>query len=216
MNSSEWNLHYTRDRSSLTYPDENLVRLLSHELNERRGTGLRVLDSGCGSGRHLFMLRRSGIEFATGSDYSLNALAICKNAGEKLLVNCDNRQLPFKDSTFDIIIAWGSLHYSVKDETRNMVNELFRILSPDGSILATLRRDNDTYLRTGEHLGNNQWCTKLGDLEGSIVSFYSEDEVRRLFGDTDTLKLGFMERSIVGDTSKVISHWVISAKKGLA
>lgn len=211
--SREWNRHYTRDKASLLYPDENLVRLLSHELKARGRENLRILDNGCGSGRHLFLLREQGIDFAAGSDYSLNALDICRNAGETLLVNCDNRALAFRNSCFDIIIAWGSLHYSVKDDTRKMISELFRILSPGGVILATLRRDNDTYLRTGQHMGANQWRTKLSDLDGSVVSFYSEDEVRDLFKESGGLKIGSMERSIVGDTSKVISHWVVSAAK---
>ena len=94
-----------------------------------------------------------------------------------------------------------------------MVNELLRITAAGGVLFATLRRDNDTYLRTGEHLGNNVWRTKLDDLEGSTVSFYSEDEVENIFSGFGGLKIGFMERSIVGDTSKVISHWVISARK---
>ena len=212
MNSSEWNLHYTRGKSVLNYPDENLVRMLSHELAARGTNKLRALDTGCGSGRHLFLLKDRGIDFAAGSDYSLNALDICRNAGEKLLINCDNRALPFRDSSFDIVIAWGSLHYSLKEDTHSMVNELLRITAPGGVLLATLRRDNDTYLRTGEHLGNNVWRTKLHDIAGSTVSFYSEDEVKDIFSGFSGLKLGFMERSIVGDTSKVISHWVVSAR----
>ncbi|HPS58098.1 MAG TPA: class I SAM-dependent methyltransferase [Spirochaetota bacterium] len=213
MDSREWNLHYTRGKSALSYPDENLVRMLSHELAARRTKQLRALDTGCGSGRHLFLLKDRGIDFAAGSDYSYNALDICRKSGEKLLVNCDNRTLPFRDSAFDIVIAWGSLHYSHKDETHRMVNELLRITADGGVVLATLRRDNDTYLRTGEHLGNNVWRTSLNDLDGSTVSFYSEDEVNGLFSGFGGLKVGFMERSIVGDTTKVISHWVISARK---
>lgn len=213
MDSREWNLHYTREKSALSYPDENLVRMLSHELDARRTKKLRAIDTGCGSGRHLFLLKDRGIEVAVGSDYSLTALDICRASGEKLLINCDNRKLPFRDSSFDIVIAWGSLHYSLKDGTHSMVNELQRITAAGGVLLATLRRDNDTYLRTGEHLGNNVWRTKLDDLEGSTVSFYSEDEVKGIFSSFNELKYGYMERSIVGDTSKVISHWVISARK---
>jgi len=213
MDNSRWERHYTRGRSTLSYPDENLVRLLHHELKERDRSGIRVLDNGCGSGRHLFLLHELGTGFAAGSDYSYNALNICREAGENNLVNCDNRALPFRDSSFDIIIAWGSLHYSLKEEARLMTEELFRILSPGGVILATLRRDNDTCLKTGEHLGGNVWRTKLNDLEGSVVSFYSEDEVLELFGQSSGLQIGFMERSIVGDTSKVISHWIVRAEK---
>ena len=46
MKSREWDLHYTRGKSALTYPDENLVRLLGRELNSRKAAGLKALDTG--------------------------------------------------------------------------------------------------------------------------------------------------------------------------
>lgn len=214
MKKSEWNSHYKKNKSVLTYPDENLVRLVAREINSRGGGNtLKAIDIGCGSGRHMALLEESGIDTACGSDYSLNALNICREAGFQNVINCDNKNLPFKDEIFDIAVAWGSLHYSSKEEMRLMLSEVKRIIKSGGSLFATLRRDNDTYLKTGTHLGNNTWRTGLDDLTGTVASFFSEDELKDIFSIFKSFSYGWMERTIIGDTGKVISHWVISARR---
>jgi len=214
MKKREWNSHYKKNKSVLTYPDENLVRLIAREIKNNGGENqLNAIDIGCGSGRHMALLENSGIGGVYGTDYSLNALNICKDAGLPLVINCDNKNMPFREETFDIAIAWGSLHYSSKGEMRLMLEEVKRIIKRGGSLFATIRRDNDTYLKTGTHLGNNTWSTGLDDLTGTVVSFFNEDELKDIFSIFESFSYGWMERTVIGDTSKVISHWIISAKK---
>jgi len=211
---TDWNTHYKKEKSVLSYPDENLVRLLSAELKRYdTASSLRSIDIGCGSGRHITLLQNSGIPEVIGSDNSLNALRICNDNDMKLLVNCDNSNLPFKNNTFDISIAWGSLHYTDKPGIKPMISEIKRITKEGGTLLATLRRDNDSFLKTGRHLGNDTWQTGLDDLTGTLVSFYCEDELKSMFSGFSELKYGWMDRTIIGDTSKVISHWIIAARK---
>jgi ubiquinone/menaquinone biosynthesis C-methylase UbiE len=213
MKKNEWDSHYKKNKSVLSYPDENLVRLVSGEMKKHPDKVLKAIDIGCGSGRHMALLENSGISSVYGSDYSLNALGICRDAGFPLVINCNNKSLPFRDGTFDIAVAWGSLHYSSKDEMKSMLSEVKRIIKKGGSLFATLRRDNDTYLKSGTHLGNNTWSTGLDDLTGTTVSFFSEDELKNIFSLFENFSYGWMERTIIGDTSKVISHWIISARK---
>lgn len=214
MKKNEWNSHYRKSKSVLSYPDENLVRLIAGEIKKNDGgSKLKAVDIGCGSGRHMALLEDSGIAEVYGTDYSLNALEICRDAGYPLVINCENRNLPFAGETFDIAVAWGSLHYSSKDEMRSMLDEVMRVIRRDGVLFATLRRDNDTYLKTGTHLGNNTWRTGLDDLTGTVVSFFSEDELKDIFHSFKNFTYGWMERTIIGDTKKIISHWVISARK---
>ena len=214
MKKNDWNDHYSEKKSLLSYPDENLVRLISNKINRSKSVkDLLAIDIGCGSGRHIALLKESGIEKVYGSDYSLNALKLCQKVNLKNVINCENRKMPFKDNTFDIAVAWGSLHYSTKDETPAMLNEIRRIIKKDGELFATLRRDNDTYLKTGIDLGNNTWKTGLDDISGTVVSFFNESEINKLFSSFSNFSYGWIERTIIGDTGKVISHWIISAKK---
>jgi SAM-dependent methyltransferase len=211
---SSWEEHYRRERSVLAYPDENLVRMLQRHLNSIEFPGLlKAIDLGCGSGRHLKLLDESGISSVTGIDNSFNALRICRENYRSYLLQSDNLDLPIKESSIDIAVAWGSLHYNHKKEIPRMTDEIFRILKPGGILLATLRSKRDTLMKKGKHLENDVWHTDLDDIEGSLVSFYSEDEVKQYFCSFSSLKYGIMERSIVGDMEKRISHWVIFAEK---
>jgi SAM-dependent methyltransferase len=212
--SSKWEEHYRRDRSILAYPDENLVRMLHRHLNSTGSPGsLKAVDLGCGSGRHLKLLDESGISSVTGIDNSFNALRICRENYSSFLLQSDNLDLPIKESSIDITVAWGSLHYNHKKELPRMTDEIVRILKPGGILLATLRSERDTLMKKGKHIENDIWQTDLDDIEGSLVSFYTENEVKKYFCRFSSLKYGIMERSIVGDIDKRISHWVIFAEK---
>lgn len=211
MNKNAWENHYHRDKSALMYPDENLVRILKKNLQSKDTKSLHAADIGCGSGRHLQLLTDLGITSIFGSDISFQALALCRDNRFSNLIQSDNKKLPFKDNSIDIAIAWGSLHYAPKEDLEVMLNEIKRILKHNGSLYCTLRSSRDTYLKKGRHLGKDEWITDLNDIQGSLVSFYTEEEIGNAFSEFSSFSYGIIERSIIGDISKVLSHWVIEA-----
>jgi ubiquinone/menaquinone biosynthesis C-methylase UbiE len=214
VEQGSWDSHYTSSKSELLYPDENLVRLLSKAFpgaqDRSRAT---ALDLGCGSGRHLRLLSDMGVATIAGLDTSFGALMLSRKACPSLLVQGNNMSLPFKNNTADIIIAWGSLHYNLKSDLPAMLAEIQRVLRPGGHFLSTLRSSRDTYLKKGRHLDNDTWITDLKDISGSIASFYNEDELRQALSMFKELAYGLMERTIMGDLSSLISHWIIHARK---
>jgi SAM-dependent methyltransferase len=213
MNSfASWENHYTRQKSALAYPDENLVRMLTPWLASKDTKALRALDLGCGSGRHLALLADSGIEEIIGSDVSINALSIAASFGSQL-VHCDNRALPFHDGSFDLVVCWGALHYGDKTSFARQVSEIHRIIKPGGALFATLRSDRDTMMRAGKDLGNNVWVTDLSDIAHSVVSFYSKEELTKGFDSFAALEYGIMERTPIGKIDQRISHWYFRADR---
>ena len=205
-----WNKHYTKEKSKLNYPDEYLVRMLAKEIRENSSLqNGKALDLGCGSGRHLKLLNDFNVGFVIGTDLSPQALKFC----DGMLMVCDNMSLPIKNESIDIVIAWGSLHYNHKSETPKMITEILRILKKSGIFLGTLRSSRDTYLKSGTNLGNDVWQTSLTDIQGSISSFYNEDEIKSIFSEFESLQLGLSERTIMGDLDKLISHWILRAVK---
>ena len=214
METGSWDSHYTRGRSELLYPDENLVRLLSTALPGTEGRSrITALDLGCGSGRHLRLLADMGVGRIIGFDASHGALILSRKAGSSGLVMGNNLSLPFKGDSADIVIAWGSLHYNGKPDLPKMLSEIRRILRPGGHFLATLRCSRDTYLKKGRHLGNDTWVTDLKDIKGSLASFYDESELRKELSVFGEFTYARMERTLMGDLSSLISHWVIHARK---
>ncbi|MBN2403837.1 MAG: class I SAM-dependent methyltransferase [Spirochaetes bacterium] len=211
-----WDKHYTKAKSVLTYPDENLVRMIKTYLTGRTRKEVESLcsiDLGCGTGRHLKFLSECGIQNIIGLDTSMNSLKICKELYPYNLVRADNKSLPFRDSSFDLAISWGSLHYCTKDLLYEQISEIYRVMKNGSRFFGTLRSGMDTYLKKGRHIGNDTWITDIEDLKNSVVSFYNEKELKLALRIFSGFEYGIIERTILGDINKRISHWIFRAEK---
>jgi len=210
MKETVWNNHYKRNRSILSYPDENLVRMIKKYIDNCEDIDkLTCLDCGCGSGRHLTLAAELGIGTIVGLDRAYNGLLIAESYGFPV-INGDITKMPFKNNVFDIIICWGSLHYGYKNEIKLKIDELRRVSKHHGVIFGTLRSSSDSMMKNGRHLGNDEWITDLSDIANSVVSFYGEEELNAFFKDFN-IKYGIIERTQLGD-KKIISHWYFRAE----
>lgn len=86
-------------RYSFTKGTAQEVRFLAEVLDLR--AGMRLLDVGCGPGRHAHALRELGVE-VVGLDISL---AFLLTAGQGAWVRADARRLPFRGGAFDAAIS---------------------------------------------------------------------------------------------------------------
>ncbi len=108
--------------------------------------GQRILDAGCGAGRHCFEAFRRGMEVYP-LDYSLEevkkvmyslvaaAEADKKKGGKWQHLTGDVHNLPFAENYFDRIICSEVLEHTWQDST--VLKELTRILKPRGRIAIT-------------------------------------------------------------------------------
>ena len=142
--------------------------------------GDRVLDMGCGAGRHAFeMFRRGGdvIAFDQNADELAGVLEIfgaMREAGEVPAgADADIKQgdalaMPFADEEFDRIVASEVLEHIPDDETA--IAELVRVLRPGGTIAVTVPRWLPEKI-----------CWALSDqyheVEGGHVRIYTGDEL---------------------------------------
>src|SRR5688500_202672 len=103
--------------------------------------GDRVLDMGCGGGRHAFEAARRGA-VVTAVDLDLGELKQVRDitgADPDVYVttaNCDALRLPFPDGTFDRIIASEVMEHIPDDG--DAARELTRVLRPGGTIAITV------------------------------------------------------------------------------
>jgi ubiquinone/menaquinone biosynthesis C-methylase UbiE len=110
--------------------------------------GDRVLDLGCGAGRHAFEALRRGAR-VTAFDYDeaelkdVGAMATAMDEAGDLpaaarsgCARGDATRLPFPDATFDRIIAAEVLEHI--DDDFGAIRELVRVLRPGGTIAATV------------------------------------------------------------------------------
>jgi SAM-dependent methyltransferase len=132
------------------YPHRNdaeAARLLATLAENVTLAGRRILDVGCGAGRHLVRLRKLGSD-PVGLDLSPSLLAEAARHGREVgvrvpLVRGDMRHLPFANRRFDGVTSlFTSFGYFSRDEDRRVVREATRVLVPDGfHLLDFLNRD---------------------------------------------------------------------------
>ncbi len=143
-------------------------------------SGDRVLDMGCGAGRHAFeMFRRGGDVIAFDQDGDelagvLDLFGAMREAGEVPadaaadIKQGDALSLPFADEEFDRVVAAEVLEH-IPDDTAAMA-ELVRVLRPGGTIAVSVPR----WLP-------ERVCWALSDAyhanEGGHIRIYTRDEL---------------------------------------
>lgn len=145
--------------------------------------GERVLDLGCGFGRHGFEALRRGADVVS-FDYAFDELAsvrdtfrVMEEAGEAPAgtstseVRGDAVRLPFPDGSFDRVIASEVLEHVPDDQ--GALDELARVLRPGGVMAATI----PAWLP-------EKLCWALSEeyhapfVEGGHVRIYTEEQLR--------------------------------------
>ncbi|PJZ70402.1 SAM-dependent methyltransferase [Leptospira perolatii] len=202
-----WEAHYTREKSKLNYPDENLVRILSRVPSSFNTDNPRALDFGAGSGRHCLLLREFGYD-VTAADYSENSIQTIQEsypwAKAKLV---DLPPTPFANEEFELVVNWGVLHYNSLELAKQIAEDFFRILKSGGYLAGSIRAVGDTHLKAlNGTIGTS-------DLKGGSTWFYSEEDVRTLFQNFSQLEIGYTERTPIGKLEERICHWIFLAKK---
>jgi SAM-dependent methyltransferase len=114
-------------------------------LRGRITPGMRVFDAGCGGGRNLVYLLRSGYEVC-GNDADANAIAQVRALAASLAAGRDHdfrvepiEQTSFPDQHADVVMASAVLHFA-RDPAHfeAMLRQLWRVLKPGGTFFARL------------------------------------------------------------------------------
>jgi 2-polyprenyl-3-methyl-5-hydroxy-6-metoxy-1,4-benzoquinol methylase len=127
----------------------------------------RVLDIGCGAGRHSLYLQKMGHN-VLGIDSSPLAIKICEERGLKRARVMSIEELNFKPNSFDTIIMLGSnfgLLGSFK-KAKRLLKKLYKMTSEGGLIVASTR---DTYKTDNpDHLAYHKFNKKKGRMAGQL------------------------------------------------
>jgi SAM-dependent methyltransferase len=111
--------------------------------------GARVLDAGCGTGRHAILLARLGYR-VTGVDIVPEAirrgreLASSERVGVDFLVG-DATALGGLGATFDVALDVGLLHALSDDDVERYVASLAAVVSPGGTALVVCWSDRNPF-----------------------------------------------------------------------
>ncbi|MGI8906133.1 MAG: class I SAM-dependent methyltransferase [Candidatus Sumerlaeaceae bacterium] len=129
-----WSEFYDGDGNPLVLLEEPRVRELLSEIK-----GLKVLDVGCGTGRHTVQLASAGA-YVTGVDFSHGMLERARRKpGAELAVFVEHdlaQALPFEEAYFDRVICCLVLDHMA--ELKAFFAELARVCRHDGFIVISV------------------------------------------------------------------------------
>lgn len=154
------------------------IKYAEKTLRQSPANGL-ILELGCGLGR-VVMHYHDANRKIIGLEYNEYALAqIKKNNPGIPLVRADARHLPFKDNSFDVVLAFG-LYHGIENGVEQAVRETAKTIKPRGLICATSRIHNFLY-----YLYQLKYFSKKGKPRQPVFFkwAFKEEEWASMFSD---------------------------------
>lgn len=185
-----WSRLHEQDRYDVRYPSEGVVRFLKGQ----PGRSERVLDVGCGTGRHTRLAFELGYRSIVACDVSVPGL---KRAYTKLplpiYAQADMWRLPYRTASVGILLAVHSLYYTDQQGMEMALRECHRVLRPGGVAYIALRSDADWRAQLpGDTVGFSSRTLRSNDSgeEGLTVTYLSNGALRLLFRPWRTVDIG--------------------------
>ena len=171
-----WEKSYSRGENFVFYPHEEVIRFVSKFIRKRTGINKftdvvrlsnekRILDLGCGIGRHVKLCHEMGLN-TYGVDLCETAIALARSwlgksgmpdANERLIQG-DIRRLPWRKHKFTFALSHGVLDSVPFDIAREACFELSRKMILGGLFYCDLISGDDS-LHAREFSGAEVVCT---------------------------------------------------------
>jgi tellurite methyltransferase len=185
---------------------EPLVRA-SVPLLRQRGHS-RVLDLGCGVGRHALFFAGEGFR-CVGIDGSESALGYARRRAAEAGLSVDYRlgmfyDLPFEAGSFDAVIAWNVVYHGDEAVVEETVGQIRRLLVPGGIYCGTMLSKRNAHYGEGREVRRDTFVVD-DDADGDKAHphFYCDAAtVLRLHQGFEVLELRDREQRAAG-----AYHW---------
>ncbi len=138
----QWNKIFEEKGRVFLKPKKEIIKIA--KIFKKRGVK-KILDLGCGSGRHVVYFARKGLE-VYGFDIAKKGIKLAKEwlKDERLKasfkIGSIYERLPYKDDFFDAIISTHAIHHGRIEDVRKAIAEVKRVLRPGGLIFINLRK----------------------------------------------------------------------------
>ena len=122
-----------------------------HLLEEKSGQS-KLLEIGAGMGENTSSLLDMSFK-VTSTDISSKSVEVMRNRFSKYsnfsVEVADMEKLPFNNESFDVVCSAGSLSYGDND---TVLNEIHRVLKPDGAFIAIDSLNNNPIYRFNRYM----------------------------------------------------------------
>jgi SAM-dependent methyltransferase len=215
MEPVSWNWAAVEERGMWEEPAEEAWFLAHRWTRDRRA---RVLDLGCGLGRHALLFARSGL----GVDaFDLSPEAVreveARALAERLAVTArhgDMHALPYGDAAFDCLVAFHVIYHTDRSGLQRILSEIARVLAPGGEAFLTFNSTASPQLRDTRfrRVAPNMVVKTEGAEAGVPHLYLAEADVKDLMRGF-ALRL-FYHKEEIGPDWKACHYFVLAEKPG--
>jgi cyclopropane fatty-acyl-phospholipid synthase-like methyltransferase len=186
----KWEKLHQQSRFRPKYPAESIVQFVFR--NFKRDGSSKVLDLGCGAGRHVYFMANENID-TYGVDVSRDGVAYTHELLEKNGLHASLKvgsvdDIPYENEYFDGVICYGVLYYCKIEQIKKAVKEIHRVLKTGGLLYLVVRDINDYRYGQGKEIENNTFLISEDDDKksafsenGMMMHFFTEAEIKDLF-----------------------------------
>lgn len=192
---NEWEQSYERKENYVFSPHEEVIVFVSKYIRKRIGLDKfkdvsftssvnRILDLGCGIGRHIIYAHEMGLE-PYGIDLSETAIETAKKwASQNKIVNPaekikqgDVRSLPWQDGFFQYALSHGVLDSMPFETARKACVELHRVLGREGLFYCDLISSTDS-----RQANNAAGAIIVQDIheQGTVQQYFNQQSILAL------------------------------------
>ncbi len=196
-NKTEWDKSYENRDNFIFYPHEEVIRFISKFIRKRIGLaefrdtasdmGGRVLDLGCGIGRHVIYSHQMGLD-SYGIDLSDAAVNVALEWGrqcgllevEHKIIQGDVRHLPWQDGFFRYAVSHGVLDSMPFEIARAACIELGRVMHVGGLFYCDLISGDDSQ-HSREFSGEE--IVHTAHENGTVQSYFNLAKIQSMIQD---------------------------------
>ena len=177
----------------------------------------RLLDLGCGLGRHSIFFDSRGFRVTAMdlSEYGIDHLREWKkkNGTDFRTVVGDMNKLPFADNAFDCIYSYHVISHTDTEGIHRVISEIRRVLRPGGEIFFDLcSKDGWAYTQSEWERIDENTLRFVGGVEDGIPHFFTDvDGIKELLGDFRINRIRHIRDIDLGREQGGGTHYFIEA-----
>lgn len=179
MQKSNWDF-YWGEQKKLEYwrkPSESVIEFVRNCSSNKQP---KVLDLGCGIGRHAVLFAKEGFE-VTALDSSEQALEELKNFDLDIeIVEGSYLESIFKRNSFDIIISYNVIYHGFRENFEKAIELCKKYLKPEGILFFTCPTRDDGKYGNGKKVAPHTYKSLNSVHPGDIHYFADEDDIKKI------------------------------------
>ncbi|HEY3343985.1 MAG TPA: class I SAM-dependent methyltransferase [Anaerolineaceae bacterium] len=207
-----WDALFHNEEFRWKEPHEQVIQFVDRFSPKRPA---RILDLGCGAGRHVVYLAAQGFQMV-GLDNSPTALSLTRDWLDRTglsarLVCADMTRPGFPSNSFDGLISIFVLYHNRLAAIRQTIEEIHRLLKPGGMALVSFASKRSYRYADGDSIEADTFVARGGPDSGELHHFSDLEEINRLLHAFRIQRIELCEER--GDQAELHSHWQVFFQK---